>query len=196
MARIEIFGTDGRREIVELADGSVTLGRGEGVDCRIDDHRVSRLHARIHPVTTNRWAVEDLGSKNGTWVGGGRIYGSHALQNGNEIIVGGTSVVFHDAVDDDGSSTVKKDRLPAITPRERIVLVELCRPIMRGTSPVRKAAQVREIADAMFTGEANVKQHLGHLYDKFLIPEEGGNRRDLLAEAAIERGAVGRSDYE
>ena len=74
------------------------------------------------------------------------------------------------------------------------MLVELCRPIFT-VGLVKRAATVREIADSLFTGEAAVKQHLGHLYDKFRIAEAAGNRRDLLAEAAIESGVVGRGDY-
>ncbi|HEY2332534.1 MAG TPA: FHA domain-containing protein [Acidimicrobiales bacterium] len=194
MARLEIFGLDGRRDIVELDGVPITFGRAPTVDCVISDESVSRVHARIVPLPPNRWAIEDLGSMNGTWVSGERVYGQHVLQNGAEIRLGGASMLFHDAGAVDGSSTVKKARPPVVTQGEHRVLVELCRPLF-GPSVVRRASTTREIAEAIFTGEANVKQHLGHLYDKLAIPEDRANRRDLLATAAVECGLIGRGDY-
>jgi DNA-binding NtrC family response regulator len=48
--------------------GAVTVGRGSECDVRIDHATVSRKHARFH--LGRRVAVEDLGSSNGTVVGG------------------------------------------------------------------------------------------------------------------------------
>jgi DNA-binding CsgD family transcriptional regulator len=193
MAMLEIFAGVSR-ELITLQDGAVTVGRSADAEITLADQNVSRVHAKLTPVA-GRWTVEDLGSKNGTWVKGERVFGERVLQDGDEIKVGGTTVVFRDPSAAHESSTIKKDTAPDVTRRERDVLVELCRPIF-AAGLVKRAATVREIADAMFTGEAAVKQHLGHLYDKFLIPEAGTNRRDLLAEAAIECGAVGRANYD
>ena len=48
--------------------GTVTVGRGEGVELQITDRAISRQHVRIH--VTDRLCVEDLGSANGTFVRG------------------------------------------------------------------------------------------------------------------------------
>jgi two-component system, cell cycle response regulator len=50
-----------------LADESVILGRGTDCDIRINDHSVSRRHARIQPSHDGYYAV-DLQSTNGTFV--------------------------------------------------------------------------------------------------------------------------------
>ena len=50
-----------------LADTSVVLGRGGDCDIRINDHSVSRRHARIQPGADGYYAV-DLQSTNGTFV--------------------------------------------------------------------------------------------------------------------------------
>jgi diguanylate cyclase (GGDEF)-like protein len=50
-----------------LADTPVVLGRGNDCDIRINDHSVSRRHARIQPGTDGYYAV-DLQSTNGTFV--------------------------------------------------------------------------------------------------------------------------------
>jgi len=51
--------------------GAVTVGRGRECDVRIDHPSVSRKHARFH--LGKRVAVEDVGSSNGTVVGGRAI---------------------------------------------------------------------------------------------------------------------------
>jgi diguanylate cyclase (GGDEF)-like protein len=50
-----------------LADTPVVLGRGNDCDIRINDHSVSRRHARIQPGADGYYAV-DLQSTNGTFV--------------------------------------------------------------------------------------------------------------------------------
>ncbi len=56
------------------ADGAV-IGRGDDVDLRIDDSEASRHHARVR-LHGGLWFVEDLGSRNGTYVDGVRVHGS------------------------------------------------------------------------------------------------------------------------
>jgi diguanylate cyclase (GGDEF)-like protein len=50
-----------------LSDAPVVLGRGNDCDIRINDHSVSRRHARIQPGADGYYAV-DLQSTNGTFV--------------------------------------------------------------------------------------------------------------------------------
>jgi DNA-binding winged helix-turn-helix (wHTH) protein len=56
------------RKVIPLAEGENVLGREEGVDVRIDEIGVSRRHARI-VVANSHATLEDLGSKNGTFIG-------------------------------------------------------------------------------------------------------------------------------
>jgi diguanylate cyclase (GGDEF)-like protein len=50
-----------------LTDAALVVGRGSDCDIRIDDHSVSRRHARIQPGNEGYYAV-DLQSTNGTYV--------------------------------------------------------------------------------------------------------------------------------
>jgi two-component system, NtrC family, response regulator AtoC len=52
-------------------EGTLTLGRAPDATIRVEDASVSRLHARLHVGAVIR--VEDLGSANGTRVGGVRL---------------------------------------------------------------------------------------------------------------------------
>jgi DNA-binding NarL/FixJ family response regulator len=80
-----------------------------------------------------------------------------------------------------------------ITPRERDVLVALCRPAMRGELFVEPAS-VREIARALDVTDAAVKRHLLNLYDKFGIADGAERRRVILARGAMRSGVIGLSD--
>ena len=90
-------------------------------------------------------------------------------------------------------ATVADESAPELTPREREVLLALCRPAFSG-SPFTEPASVKDIARELVVTEAAVKQHLAHLYDKFGLYEEGESRRVRLANEAIRRGAVGVAD--
>jgi DNA-binding winged helix-turn-helix (wHTH) protein len=79
---------DGRR--IPLRAGENILGRDED-GIQIDSPTVSRRHARISIDGTTA-VIDDLGSKNGTFVGGEPVAGSVALKDGDEIRTG--SVVF------------------------------------------------------------------------------------------------------
>ncbi|MEX1009538.1 MAG: helix-turn-helix transcriptional regulator, partial [Acidimicrobiia bacterium] len=83
---------------------------------------------------------------------------------------------------------------PRLTPRERDVLIELCRPLAASGDAFTEPASIRQIADSLFVSEAAVKQHLARLYDKFEIYDDSGRRRVHLANAVMERGVLTRTD--
>jgi len=82
----------GPRE-VPLHEGENLLGRTPESVLRFTAESASRRHARI-VVTTGQAVLEDLGSKNGTFLNGHRLEGSAALAGGDEITIGRTVLVF------------------------------------------------------------------------------------------------------
>lgn len=85
----------GGREI-PLQEGEHILGRDPGALVRITTPRVSRRHARIL-VEGDRAVLEDLGSKNGTRLGGDRIEGPTELTDRSEIWIGSEVLTFRAA---------------------------------------------------------------------------------------------------
>lgn len=65
----------------------MTVGRAPGCTIVLDDQYVSSLHTRVFR-STDSWMVEDLGSKNGTTIGGKRISGPRALRVGDRLGIG------------------------------------------------------------------------------------------------------------
>jgi DNA-binding winged helix-turn-helix (wHTH) protein len=82
--------------VFPLPPGDHVLGRSEEAQVRVDAPGVSRLHARI-VVTDDGATIEDLASKNGTFVGEQRLAGSTALHDGDHIRLGRQLLVFRRA---------------------------------------------------------------------------------------------------
>lgn len=87
---VNVPGSDPRR--VELED-TVVVGRVEPADLVVEDAKVSRKHCRVSKSRTG-WTVTDLGSSNGTRVGG-RVVKAHVLRDGDRVEIGRTVLVFH-----------------------------------------------------------------------------------------------------
>lgn len=69
-----------------------TFGR-ERCDILLADEEVSRRHAAIR-ASRDRAEIEDLGSRNGTFVNAERVEGVRALADGDTVRLGGTSWRF------------------------------------------------------------------------------------------------------
>jgi len=169
----------------------MTVGTLESNDVVVDADGVSRVHA-VFERFGDSWCVRDLGSRNGTFVNGGRIIGERALHSGDEIALGRLRLLFHDGPAR-GTETAAIAQPPPLTPRERDVLVALCRPLLTGDA-FTEPASTRAIAGELVVSEAAVKQHLSRLYDKFDVSARDERRRVQLANAAVARGAVKLGD--
>lgn len=77
---------------VALSQGENILGRAPDAGVWIDAGGVSRHHARI--VVNDGATVEDLGSKNGTFVCGRRVTTPQLLTDGDQIRLGSVVVTF------------------------------------------------------------------------------------------------------
>ncbi|MHC1740024.1 MAG: FHA domain-containing protein [Anaerolineaceae bacterium] len=69
---------DGRRWSIQ---SEMTIGRAPECDIQISDRQVSRFHARIL-IGGDIIEVEDLDSKNGTFIGGKKLVGKTSLEDG------------------------------------------------------------------------------------------------------------------
>ena len=191
---------DRRQVIVDLEEtsGTVIVGRQPGSDICIDwDPSVSRVHARLERVGTHWTVVDDGLSRHGTFLHGERVDGRRRLGDGDLIGIGQCVIAYCDPVTSLPASTAPVMAAvtppPVLTPAQRRVLVELCRPLLDGSGPA--AAGNRAIAEALVVGVDGVKHRLGELYDRFGVDQLPQNeKRAALAAAAIRAGVVSRRD--
>jgi DNA-binding winged helix-turn-helix (wHTH) protein len=88
-----------------LMDGSNMIGRAPDAAVQIDSPGVSRLHARIG-IENGAATLEDLDSKNGTYLNGVRIHSATALADADEIRLGTIVLVFRSAPASEVTETV------------------------------------------------------------------------------------------
>jgi hypothetical protein len=188
---------DGRQVIVELRD-TVVIGRQPNNEICLEwDPAVSRVHARLERVGGHWTVVDDGLSRHGTFHHGERIDGRRRLVDGDLIGVGHCVLAFCDPHEARPLTTapVMTAVTPAaaLTPAQRRVLVELCRPLLDG-SGAGPAGNPR-IAEALVVGVDGIKHRLGELYDSFGLDKLPQNeKRAALAAAAVRAGIVTRRD--
>lgn len=176
-------------EIELLRDDVTTVGRGRGVDIRIDDPSVSQLHAELVCRGPYLYIV-DLGlSSNGTRVNGRPIM-RRVLGEGDVVSFGSARCKVGGLPREElnPDTEMRRGKTPELTRREIDVLASLCRPALSDEAFVSPAT-AKAIAEDLVVTEAAVKQHLLRLYQKFRIPE-GADRRTRLANEVVALGLV------
>jgi pSer/pThr/pTyr-binding forkhead associated (FHA) protein len=191
----------GAQRIVGLAPDvrELTIGRHGECDVLLDwDPQVSGLHAQLQS-SAGHWLVVDDGlSRNGTFVNGERVVGQRRLDDGDQLEVGKTLLIFRRPESNRSRSTtlgVETVR-PELSEAQRRVLVALCRPYRDGAAYARPASN-REIADELVLSVAAVKTHLRALFQRFGVDDLPQNeKRARLAQRALDGGSVSPRDLE
>ncbi len=78
------------------------LGRGREAQLRFLDDGISRVHCRVYR-DGDKLLVEDCGSRNGTFCNGEQLTNPRALQDGDKIQIGRTTILkftYHDHLDE------------------------------------------------------------------------------------------------
>jgi DNA-binding winged helix-turn-helix (wHTH) protein len=99
-SRFKLAAHDGE---TALAEGENLIGRDRGASIRIDVPGVSRRHARII-IDGDTAILEDLGSKNGTFLAGRQLARPSRLAHGDEIRIGQSVARFTFVVEDSPTS--------------------------------------------------------------------------------------------
>jgi two-component system cell cycle response regulator len=101
-ACITVLSGSSTGQVYKLIRGTNVLGRAHDAQLRILDDGVSRHHAVIR-LDGEIVQVEDLGSRNGSYLNGQRITSAMSLKEGDKVQIGRTTVLrfaFHDELDE------------------------------------------------------------------------------------------------
>lgn len=97
--RLEVISGNGAGDTLVVEDELVIGRHAEGPGRLSEDEEISRRHARLSREATGDYALEDLGSSNGTFVNGLRIQSPVLLSLGDSIEVGATTLVVRGIVE-------------------------------------------------------------------------------------------------
>jgi nitrogen-specific signal transduction histidine kinase/CheY-like chemotaxis protein len=89
---VVLVGPDAGRRFPVTSE--TVLGRDADAEITVRDDGVSRRHSRIRLGSGGEYIIEDLGSRNGTYVNGVRV-GTSSLHSGDKVAIGtGTILLF------------------------------------------------------------------------------------------------------
>lgn len=94
-----IIVTSGKQkgEYLPLGQRTSVIGRDEALSLQVLDVLVSRKHLRIwFDKSTNKYYAEDMHSKHGVCINGHKITDSTTLTDGDEILMGNTTLLYTD----------------------------------------------------------------------------------------------------
>lgn len=114
------------------------IGRAPDVDFTLEDANASRRHSRVL-AEGDSYAIEDLGSRNGTYVNGARVLQRQALRDGDVVRIGGTELIFRQK----GLLETPAPVRPAVVTPPVIVTAPARAPV-----PVRPAIPVPPVVSA------------------------------------------------
>ena len=99
------------QERLQVLDGDNVFGRGDADVVELPSTTVSRRHARIR-FDDDPW-IEDLGSKNGTFVGESRVTSRVRLNDGDRVRFGSFLLTFRVAQPPDATETQSTTNFPS-----------------------------------------------------------------------------------
>jgi two-component system response regulator AtoC len=168
--------------------GELSVGRAEDSDIILTNPSVSRNHA-VLKIRNGEVSVMDMGSANGTRVGGKRLPqdGEGPVPPGVAILIGGASLVVHQLAS--AASFEKPGREGNSSVREVIMASEHIRALKSG-----KAAQASDSPYGDLVVESEAMRKLFQLVDRIapgtiavLLMGETGVGKEVVAAAIHER---------
>jgi peptidoglycan lytic transglycosylase D len=172
------------------------IGRGQDCDLQFADTQVSTNHARVS-WNDNQWWIEDLGSKNGTYVDGKRV--EHApLTSRTEVSLTAQGPVLTFVIDEENAKEVHKDGAqgPTDRPEKKLGLTMFIRDVIDDDA-LEKEEQIRILRQEIRTllrKTARQYRLIAGLISVFLIAslvalyfrDQSARRVERLHDTAVE----------
>jgi pSer/pThr/pTyr-binding forkhead associated (FHA) protein len=97
MASLIVISGKQTGEFLPLGSRTSVIGRAESLPLQILDDKVSRKHLQIsYDKDKNEYLAIDMSSRHGVFINGRRIGGETVLVDGDQILIGQTTLLFAD----------------------------------------------------------------------------------------------------
>jgi pSer/pThr/pTyr-binding forkhead associated (FHA) protein len=98
--QLSLLGEDGAPETLRFTAAEITIGRHPSCEWLLSDETISARHARL-AYHHDQWWLEDLGSRNGTFLNDEALTGPVVLAQNDQIRCGqvGFTIVFEDVAE-------------------------------------------------------------------------------------------------
>jgi pSer/pThr/pTyr-binding forkhead associated (FHA) protein len=107
MASMIVTSGDQKGDYYPLGQRTNVVGRAESLPIQVLDDLVSRKHMQIHfDKEKNQYSVVDMKSKHGVFVNGAKITEETGLVDGDQILIGQTTLLFTEKDFDDRESAL------------------------------------------------------------------------------------------
>ncbi|MCA9705542.1 MAG: FHA domain-containing protein [Myxococcales bacterium] len=129
-----------------VPEGSHEVGRSSDCWLTLQDELSSRVHARFH-VTDEGCEIEDLGSRNGTYLNGERITGRRPIADGDRVRIGRQlmTILISETADLSGALRLRQ----TLAPGEQAGVPELMGQLIDKALKVGKTKDAERYANAL-----------------------------------------------
>ena len=168
-----------KKQTFRLQEGSVTIGRHPGCDLHINDGSVSRKHAMVD-FRDDAYYVEDLDSRNGTFLNDAKIAGPEKLYDGAQVKI--CDVVF---------TFLSNDAPKTRAPQSTAALVGNSRPsmlqtiVLQDSPPIENEGHVAQIEQSSHSSHrhqhVSAEQKLRTLIKVTQVLSESLERDEVLS---------------
>lgn len=194
------LGSPTRSRVVPLLPGErLILGSGAAAGVPVDDRTVSALHARLEATPAGLF-VEDLGSKNGVFVGGARVPGAWLGGSSTSFVIGRTTVTVRALAGGEESAAPECEPLPGLVgsslPMRRLAAeirrcARLRAPVLlQGESGAGKDVVARVIHEQSRREGAYVPMNVGAIPEALADAELFGHKRGAFTGAVVARSGA------
>jgi pSer/pThr/pTyr-binding forkhead associated (FHA) protein len=122
MAAIIIIDGKQKGLFLPLGTSTAVLGRDPSISLQVEDQLASRRHAQVRfDADRQGYVLTDMKSSNGTTINGRPVTGETFLNDGDEIMIGTTKLLFTLSTPTDGASAMEV--LKAAGERHRSTIV-------------------------------------------------------------------------
>jgi 3-deoxy-7-phosphoheptulonate synthase len=181
-----LVGGTQTRQVFVLDESETVIGRLPTCPIHIPDHGISREHVRIIR-EGHEYAIEDLGSANGTFLNGQRIEGRYSLNTGDRIRLGSNVLLrfeWSTFTNDEESPTSTAHRSMAWSPTSWETKPAVQQPRYDSAAELRRAVEQLRVLPPLVTSWEieRLKSQIAEAQDgeRFLL--QGGDCAEMFAE--------------